>query len=469
MFSSAPGRLLAVTTATTVLAFVATLFFSYSRLLPLDDRAIAVTGNGTPSVEALAMARSKLLTMLARAHAAVDGSDVTPAEVIHSAKKDLHAAIARYEALPQFPGESELATDAALAAGPVEASLKRALDAASSGNKVEARRILSLELHPAVQQLDDALATLVAFNTTQVHDSMTAIRGSRQSALKWAWTLGAASVCLAISSAIAALYSLRNHAKVTAERNRLLSERATELESFAGRIAHDLRGPLSAMLLRLGAAERKQLSAEDVSSMLGRIRARATQLVSLVDDLFEFAVAGTQPTGICNVDEAVSQAARGVDAQITAAGATLTIDGETGAAVRCTPGVLASILSNLLGNAAKYIVDGAAAERLIRLRVACDKERVRFEVSDNGPGIPLEAQPRIFDPFVRVGTSRQPGTGLGLATVKKLVTASGGHIGVRSTIGVGTCFWFDLLRSLPSTTPEYNDASGLRPRLVAAS
>jgi len=136
--------------------------------------------------------------------------------------------------------------------------------------------------------------------------------------------------------------------------------------------------------------------------------------------------------------------------------------------VRCTPGVLASILSNLLGNAAKYIVDGAAAERLIRLRVACDKERVRFEVSDNGPGIPLEAQPRIFDPFVRVGTSRQPGTGLGLATVKKLVTASGGQIGVRSTIGVGTCFWFDLLRSLPSTTPEY-DASGLRPRLVAAS
>ena len=271
MLTSAPARLLAVTTATTVFAFVATLVFSHSRLLPLDERAIAVTENGTPSVEALAMTRGKLVTMLATAHAAVDGSGVTPAEIIHSARKDLHAAIARYEALPRFPGESELAADAALAAGAVEASLKRALETASSGDNDKARRILSLELHPAVQQLDDALATLVAFNTSQVHDSMTAIRGSRQSALQWAWTLGAASVCLAISSAIAALYSLRNHAKVTAERNRLLSERATELESFAGRIAHDLRGPLSAMLLRLNAAERKQLSAEDVVPMVDRI------------------------------------------------------------------------------------------------------------------------------------------------------------------------------------------------------
>ena len=414
------------------------------------------------------MTRGKLVTMLATAHAAVDGSGVTPAEIIHSARKDLHAAIARYEALPRFPGESELAADAALAAGAVEASLKRALETASSGDNDKARRILSLELHPAVQQLDDALATLVAFNTSQVHDSMTAIRGSRQSALQWAWTLGAASVCLAISSAIAALYSLRNHAKVTAERNRLLSERATELESFAGRIAHDLRGPLSAMLLRLNAAERKQLSTEDVVPMVDRIRARATQMVSLVDDLFEFAVAGTQPTGVCDVDEAVSQAASGVDAQLTAADASLTIDDATGAAVRCTPGVLGSILSNLLGNAAKYIVDGSAAERLILLRVTCDKDRVRFEVSDNGPGIPLEDQRRIFDPFVRVGTSRQPGTGLGLATAKKLVTASGGHIGVRSTLGVGTCFWFELVRSLPSTTPARHDASGIRPRLVAA-
>jgi signal transduction histidine kinase len=85
--------------------------------------------------------------------------------------------------------------------------------------------------------------------------------------------------------------------------------------------------------------------------------------------------------------------------------------------------------------------------------------RVYFEVGDNGPGIPIEAQSHIFEPFVRVGGTSQPGTGIGLATVKRLVTASGGHIGVRSTIGVGTCFRFDLPRAPSPMTSLENDAS----------
>jgi signal transduction histidine kinase len=431
-----------------VLAFVATLFFSQSRLLPLGELAIAVNGNATPSVEALAMARGKLVTILLSAHAAVDGGGASAADVVTSARKDLHDALAKYEALPPFPGEEELASDVALAAGPVEASLKRALQAATAGDKNEARRIVSLELHPAVRQLDDALAASVAFNAGEVQESMTKVRESRRAALKSAWTLGGASVFLASLSALAALYALRSQAKLTAERNRLLSERAAELETFAGRVAHDLRGPLSAMLLRLTAAERKRMSVDDVGPLLSRLRDRATQMVALVEGLFEFAVAGAQPTGACNVDEAVSQAARGVELHVAAAGASLTTECETNAVVRCSRGVLTSILSNLLGNAAKYVVDGAAAERLLVLRATSDASRVYFEVCDNGPGIPIEDQPHIFDPFVRVGGSRQPGTGIGLATVKRLVSASGGHIGVRSTIGVGTCFQFDLPRKV---------------------
>ncbi len=465
MMSFAPGRLLATTTATTVLAFVATLSYSHSRLLPLDEHAIGVTTNAAPSVEALAAVRGKLVRLLADAHAAVDGDGdgASPGDLVVAARNELHAAIARYQALPQFPDEPELAADVAMAAGPVEAALQRAVAAAATGDRQRARRILDRELHPAVWQLDEALAALVAFNSDRVHAGMAAIGASRHSALHAAWALGAASVGLAIVSAIAALLVLRSQARLTAERDRLSSERTRELESFAGRVAHDLRGPLAAMLLRLELAERRP--AAEAPLALAPLRERVRQMVALVDGLFEFAVSGAPPHGTCDIDDAVAQAVRAAEAQVDAAGASLTVECATGAAVRCTPGMLASILSNLLGNAAKYIVDGTATQRQIAIRVTGEAERVRFEVSDNGPGIAEEAQARVFEPFVRVGATKQPGTGIGLATVKRLVTACGGHIGLRSSVGVGSCFWFDLPRALPPTARP--DAPTVHATLVA--
>jgi signal transduction histidine kinase len=110
--------------------------------------------------------------------------------------------------------------------------------------------------------------------------------------------------------------------------------------------------------------------------------------------------------------------------------------------------VLSSVVGNLLGNAIKYMPT-EAKDRRVRVRAFEMGNRVRVEVSDTGKGLSKEAQDRIFQPYVRVDQSR-PGLGLGLATVKRLIEAYAGRVGVQSSAGRGAIFWFELPRHASS-------------------
>jgi signal transduction histidine kinase len=69
---------------------------------------------------------------------------------------------------------------------------------------------------------------------------------------------------------------------------------------------------------------------------------------------------------------------------------------------------------------------------------------IRFEVEDTGPGLPPAFLPRAFDPYVRGAGTAEPGLGLGLATVRRLVEGHRGRYGVQSRLGTGALFWFEL-------------------------
>src|SRR5262249_40495279 len=101
------------------------------------------------------------------------------------------------------------------------------------------------------------------------------------------------------------------------------------------------------------------------------------------------------------------------------------------------------IVSNLVRNAIKYM--GDAKERIVRVRAVIDGSSLRIEVEDTGPGIAPQLHERVFEPYVQLqrGGARS-GIGLGLATVKRLVIAHGGSLGIRSRLGAGSLFWVKL-------------------------
>ncbi|MEI9893794.1 MAG: ATP-binding protein [Chthoniobacter sp.] len=102
--------------------------------------------------------------------------------------------------------------------------------------------------------------------------------------------------------------------------------------------------------------------------------------------------------------------------------------------------LISRVLQNLLGNAFKFSPSGT-----VKVHLKGEREGIHVEVIDQGPGIPVEHHERIFQKFGQVeGLQQRVGTGLGLTFCRLAVEAHGGTIGVRSEVGKGSSFWFDL-------------------------
>ena len=108
---------------------------------------------------------------------------------------------------------------------------------------------------------------------------------------------------------------------------------------------------------------------------------------------------------------------------------------------------LRQVLVNLIGNAVKFTTDGKIKVSVKVIDVDGNYPKLRFEVEDTGPGIPHDFQHNIFDRFKQVDDSAQRqhgGAGLGTAIAKNLVELMGGKIGLQSSFGSGSCFWFTI-------------------------
>lgn len=105
---------------------------------------------------------------------------------------------------------------------------------------------------------------------------------------------------------------------------------------------------------------------------------------------------------------------------------------------------IVQVLTNFLSNAIKFSPAGSTVHVSV---VESDWDMVRFSVKDNGPGISQEQIDRLFVRFQQLDSSdtrQQGGTGLGLAISKELISLHGGKVGLESTVGKGSCFWFEI-------------------------
>jgi two-component system sensor histidine kinase RpfC len=231
------------------------------------------------------------------------------------------------------------------------------------------------------------------------------------------------------------------------------AEEANRAKSvFLASMSHEFRTPLNAIiglsdLLRDTALDTEQ---EDMSETIGQSGRKLLTLINSVLD-FSRAEAGRITIKTANFD-LVS-----VLGEIRNMLAVETQRKDVRLAIHCTARTpqlligdkhhLEEVLINLAGNAVKFTERGYVVIAVDAVARDGDRMRLRFEVTDTGIGISADAQTRVFERFTQADETiidRFGGTGLGLAIVKQLIELQGGAIGVESTLGKGSTFWFEI-------------------------
>ncbi|MGZ3743110.1 MAG: response regulator [Pseudobdellovibrionaceae bacterium] len=430
-----------------VVSFLIATIASQYHSAAIDRRVNEIIGNAMPSVHNLAQARSGLRNEINKLNqiARHPPADLTSAwQQVLGDVQDREASFQSYLTFPLFPNEKALAQLIKDQMPPFDAAAQDLFQAlvAQDASRVDSGLAKVDELGLT---LDDRFRRLVSFNAIQGQRLGLEISDIRMQSIAIVMALDALSIGLAVLAAFMAVRILRKSLH-------LLEDRATELEFFAGRVAHDLKGPLSEILFSASLIEFPS-SQEEVLQSYSRIKGSANRMNRVIDGLLEFARCGAHPTSARSADlglviDSVVSAATEEAARVHA---TLSIEPfDRPAWVSCSEGALISVIDNLVRNAIKFIADSVTFERRITVRVKRVLNRYRVEIEDTGPGIEAGKEEMIFKAYVRASKST-PGLGLGLATVKRIVEGYEGSVGVISNPGLGSCFWFELPRTIGRT------------------
>ncbi len=214
-------------------------------------------------------------------------------------------------------------------------------------------------------------------------------------------------------------------------------------------LVHDLRSPLTVLKgsLHFMEAAFAQQQTKEFGDLLGMAKRSSEQMLDMVNELLDISKLESgelvlHPEAV-NVRTLLEDAAAQLAAPANSAQITLEISADADLPMlHVDPQLISRVLNNLLDNGIKFTPDGGHVRLWARLDPALSPDHLLVGVSDDGPGIPPEAQPRLFEKFQQVASieGRRAGTGLGLPFCKLVAEAHGGKIWVESEVGQGSTF-----------------------------
>jgi signal transduction histidine kinase len=236
-----------------------------------------------------------------------------------------------------------------------------------------------------------------------------------------------------------------------ADRTAKLQELNAELEAFSYSVSHDLRAPLRSVetYARILCDEYSDHLPFDAKTYVQRIVKNAEQMDRLMQDVLTLSRIARSDVRLEPVDlDHLFAEVIDLYPNLAAAHHCITLRSPLGFVVGHAPS-LTQCFSNLLQNALKFAA--VSRDAAIEIYAETNGPWRRISVRDNGIGIDPAHQGRIFGLFERASPSSVPGTGIGLAIVKKAAERMGGHVGVESVLGQGSCFWIELPRADPES------------------
>jgi len=227
------------------------------------------------------------------------------------------------------------------------------------------------------------------------------------------------------------------------EKNQLLEQTNAELDRFVYSVSHDLRAPLNSIqgLINIGDTTD---DSQELKQLMGMMKNRVKKLYLFIDDIISFArntrtEIVNQPV---NLYDLVTETFENTQYRELSADIDFRMRIEQETILETDKGRLGIILNNLVDNAIKYHRHSQPG-KYVAVQSEIVGKNIIIKVIDNGQGIPLEAQPKIFDMFFRASESSK-GSGLGLYIVKDMIERLGGSINLKSEKGDGTTFILKL-------------------------
>ncbi len=360
----------------------------------------------------------------------------------------LHQYESDYVPLVRLPNEAGLWRDAQGLKSRFDAEIASVLALSRENQDVEAR-VRMVAAQKTYADLDSKLVALIRLNLAGARGAMDRIGALQRRTEAAQWGARIAGLLALLLFGIWGARRILGYEKQITGYTLEIEERNRDLDAFAGRVAHDLRNALGPIAMSPFMLRQSAGRSERVHEIADRIDRCSNRTVALLDALLAFSRASRRAEA--NESGALRPAIRSVQEELASLASHLDvsvhIENIPDVRLRCNSGLLHIVLANLLGNAVKYL-DGQK-ERRVRISACQEESMGRIQIEDTGPGIPKDVQGKIFDPFFRVEGTPARGTGIGLATVRRIVEGRGGRVAVDSDKGRGSRFivWLPLAQS----------------------